>query len=274
MSRMFKIANSPYAVPAALAGTVFAAWYLNRTFNKHPEHKATSKITTERAREGPEKLQSKAAELKGKMGNEAQDLRGQADRLTDKGTTWLTWGSKKANEVVRDVHHTLESAEDEASKNVAKTTEATKDKAVDLTVKACEGSRQMRDQAADTGSSWLRWGADKTAEAGHKAERALEKTEERALHKAGELKEDVVETAKEVKDRAKESAPGWMDWGVANVKKREETTEHIKDRANTEAIKRSPMANAITEEVKGRVIDMTNTAEQTADGRKQGEVKN
>jgi hypothetical protein len=274
MSRMFKIANSPYAVPAALAGTVFAAWYLNRTFNKHPEHKATSKITAERAREGPEKLQSKATELKGKLDNEAQHLRGQADRLTDKGTTWLRWGSDKANEAVRDVHHTLESAEDEVSKSVARTTEVTKDKAVDLAVKAGEEARQVRDRAIDTGSSWLRWGADKTAEAGHEAERALEKTEEKALHKAGELEDNLVETAKEVKGRAKDSAHGRVGWGAANYEKCEELEQQINDKSNMGASKRSSTVQASTEDVKSHVKDMTDTADQIAGDRKQGEVKN
>jgi gas vesicle protein len=274
MSRMFKIANSPYAVPAALVGTVFAAWYLNRTFNKHPGHKTTSQITAERTREGPEKLQSKAAELKGKMDNEAQHLRGQADRLTDKGTTWLRWGSDKANEAVRDVHHTMESAEGEISKNVARTTEATKDKAVDLGVKTGEEARQVRDRAVDTGSSWLRWGADKTAEAGHDAEGALEKTEEKALHKAGELKKNLVETAKEVKDRAKDSAHGWVGWGEANYEKSEELKQQVNNKSNVEANKSSSTVHARTEDVKSYVKDTTDTADQIAEDRKPGKVKN
>lgn len=113
---------------------------------------------------------------------------------------------------------------------------------------------EARKHAVETGSSWLKWGANKANEAGDQAEHTLERTEEEAKNKTSELKSGFMHA---VEETAKIGAHGWFDWGDEAEDVQEKIK--IKEKVNTE-------------HGKGKTVMTDKKAQEAKDARAKGSV--
>lgn len=82
-----------------------------------------------------------------------------------------------------------------------------------------EQTDEARRQAAEKNSSWFKWGIANATEGGKEA--VPGKTEEEAWSSVRDLKRELVITAEEMKDRAKDDSKGFLNWGGENYEKSE-----------------------------------------------------